>query len=153
VDDVVSSLVECLGAHWNVSGVISEYEPGSLSRAWRVDTSAGPVVAKLARNTLAHFALGLRISEVVDAAGITSGKPIRTIDGEVAVTTDYGSLAVLEHVPGGPRASRTSTLRFWVDSSVASTSRSPVSIGTAAGRLTTWMLTHAPVSFRVSRPG
>ncbi|WP_194924383.1 hypothetical protein [Catenulispora pinisilvae] len=51
---------------------------GDRARVWRVKTGDGPVVAKLTFDRPGAVEPGLRIAELVEAAGIPTGAPIRT---------------------------------------------------------------------------
>jgi Ser/Thr protein kinase RdoA (MazF antagonist) len=112
--DAVEVVGDALAQHWGLHGrPLTECTPGSLSRAWLVaglDHAEPAGVAKLARNTLEHFDVGLRVSEIINAAGITSGVPILTQRGERAVAMTVGdaphSLAVLTFVRGTPPTDR-----------------------------------------------
>ena len=87
--------------HWGLRGPITELDRGSTARAWRIDTdSDGPLVARLTDFPRAHVELGLRVAEAVDDAGITAGRPLRTLDGAHCVEVPGGRLALLRFVPG-----------------------------------------------------
>lgn len=80
---------------------------GDRARVWRVDTGDGPVVAKLTFDQPGAVEPGLRIAEVVQAAGIPTGVPIRTADGKMSTTVDRApgrpwTLALHRFVPGPP---------------------------------------------------
>lgn len=70
------------------------------SRTWQAD---GHVV-KLALDEAPHFAAGLRASEAVEQAGVVTGVPVRTHDGELCVPLAAGRppwvLAVLRWAEG-----------------------------------------------------
>ena len=76
---------------------------GWNAMVWRLRSAAGTYIVKLA--DLADetaFLHGLRVAEALAKIGFASGRPTRTSDGELAVRTDLGVLAVLAEVPGRP---------------------------------------------------
>ncbi|MEY9862777.1 Ser/Thr protein kinase RdoA (MazF antagonist) [Catenulispora sp. GAS73] len=80
---------------------------GDRALVWRIDTPAGPYVAKLTFDGPEHVEPGLRIAAFLDAAGIPSGAPLPTRDGCWCLSMDGDSgrvwtLAVLRYVPGTP---------------------------------------------------
>ncbi len=89
-----------LHEHWGLHGGLRRMEVRPASLTWR----AGDHVVKLARDEPAHFAAGLRASEVVERAGIAAGAPVRTRAGELCLPLRNGSqpwaLAVLHRVGG-----------------------------------------------------
>jgi len=74
----------------------------AASRTWQ----AGGHVVKLALDEAPHFAAGLRASEAVERAGVVTGVPVRTRDGELCVPLAPGRppwvLAVLRRADGTP---------------------------------------------------
>ena len=72
----------------------------AASRTWQV----GGHVVKLARDEPSHFSAGLLASEVVEQAGVATGAPVRTHDGELCVPLMLGRpprvLAVLRRADG-----------------------------------------------------
>jgi Ser/Thr protein kinase RdoA (MazF antagonist) len=99
---VEERVIAALRERWGIDGPLTAYPDGSQARAWRIDADGGPFVARLTGDTMEHLTVGLRMSELLDAAGVNAGKPIRALDGSIAVDMASGRLAVLEHVPGSP---------------------------------------------------
>lgn len=74
-----------------------------MSLAWTVIAGGQRFVAKsVAQSLCAQFEAGLVAAERLQAQGIDSGCPVRTIDGQLAVRADGRSLAVLSFVNGRP---------------------------------------------------
>jgi Ser/Thr protein kinase RdoA (MazF antagonist) len=70
-------------------------EARDASRTWQ----AGSHVVKLARDEPDHLTAGLLAAEAVDRAGVATGAPVRTHDGELCVPLAPGRvLAVLRRV-------------------------------------------------------
>lgn len=83
--------------HWGLRDELHPLEAREASHTWQ---AAGHVV-KLARDEPAHFAAGLLAAEVVEWAGVTTGAPVRTHDGELCVPLAPGQvLAVLRRADG-----------------------------------------------------
>jgi Ser/Thr protein kinase RdoA (MazF antagonist) len=98
---VEAQIAAVVAAHWGVTGELSELDRGSTARAWRVDAASGPLVARLTSFPLTHVEVSQRIAELVDDAGIPSGRPRRTTDDRLVVDLgDDGRLSLLEHIPG-----------------------------------------------------
>jgi Ser/Thr protein kinase RdoA (MazF antagonist) len=90
-----------LDAHWGVHGDLTELDRGSTARAWRLDSADGPLVARLTTFPLAHVEVSQQVAEVVDDAGIPSGRPLRTVDDRLVVDLgEAGRLSLLRFVRG-----------------------------------------------------
>ena len=90
-----------------ITGCTVLAHPGVASDTWNVHTvSGGRYVAKLIFDRRQFVEPGLRVAAALDAAGVTTGCPVKTIDGQLALEVDDGSrratLAVLRHFPGAP---------------------------------------------------
>lgn len=95
---------------WDLAGSVSVREivhGGRASRTWLVTSADTRWVAKLIFDRPEFAVPGLAVSEVVAAAGVRTGPPVRTRDGEIATAgpTLNGrptTLAVLRHERGRP---------------------------------------------------
>jgi Ser/Thr protein kinase RdoA (MazF antagonist) len=89
-----------LREHWGLPGELRPLQAAAASRTWQ----AGRHVVKLARDEPAHFTAGLRASEAVQRAGITTGAPVPARSGQLCVPLPLGRqswvLAVLHRVDG-----------------------------------------------------
>jgi len=86
--------------HWGLRSDFRPLEDRPASRTWQAD---GHVV-KLARDEPVHFRAGLLASEAVEQAGVATGAPVRTRDGELCLPLVPGRppwvLAVLRRAQG-----------------------------------------------------
>lgn len=73
------------------------------SRTWLVEHAAGRLVAKaVPADRGVHLAGGLAIAGYLDAAGIPTGAPLRTVDGALTAAWDGQVVALLRWVDGEP---------------------------------------------------
>jgi len=86
--------------HWGLRGELRPIQARAGSFTWQT----GDHVIKLARDELAHFAAGLRASEVIERIGIATGAPVRSRAGKLCEPLAIGRqswvLAVLRRVDG-----------------------------------------------------
>jgi Ser/Thr protein kinase RdoA (MazF antagonist) len=80
---------------------------GFTSHVWRLETSEGTWVAKLAYQPPGDVENGLRAASVVARSGLNTGLPVLTRDGELTRLVEYPirqfhALAVLRFVEGQP---------------------------------------------------
>ncbi len=97
-----AELAVILHARWGVAGVDAEVLSGGMnSSAWQVRADGWRWAAKLVPPAQRpSLVAGLAAAEVVDAAGIPSGRPVKTLDGELCADIPAGSLALLTWVDG-----------------------------------------------------
>lgn len=93
-----SILLSC----WGVAGADVEVLTGGMnSTAWQVRARSRRWALKLVPAAQrAGFVAGLIAAQIVDAAGIPSGRAVATLDGELCANVPEGSLALLEWVDG-----------------------------------------------------
>jgi Ser/Thr protein kinase RdoA (MazF antagonist) len=88
--------------NWGLRGELQPLQDAPGSRTWQL----GEHVVKVARDEPAHFTAGLRASEAIERAGLTTGAPVRTLAGELcrplALGDESWALAVLLRVGGDP---------------------------------------------------
>jgi homoserine kinase type II len=82
-------------------GSITSLSSGVLSRSWDVVAGAERYLARLVYVNGRHSVeAGMAAADHLCASGIEAGRPLRTLDGALAVETPGGVLAVLHHLPG-----------------------------------------------------
>ena len=86
---------------------VSELGLGFQGETWLITAGDRRYVAKLCYDTQASFEIGLKMAEIVERHGISSGAPLRTIMGELSVLVAHPPgqqhpLALLRYVPGSP---------------------------------------------------
>ncbi len=95
-------LESMLRSCWEVTGADVEVLTGGMnSTAWQVRARGRRWALKLVPAAQrAGFVAGLTAAQIVDAAGIPSGRPVTTLDGELCADVPEGSLALLAWVDG-----------------------------------------------------
>jgi Ser/Thr protein kinase RdoA (MazF antagonist) len=97
--------VERLTGGWNSSTWLVRVASGggNSGDADELGDADDPYIAKLGDTEDADaFCSGLRVATLAAAHGFSSGPPVPTLDGRLAVDLPEGVLALLSHVPGTP---------------------------------------------------
>jgi Ser/Thr protein kinase RdoA (MazF antagonist) len=86
---------------------VAPLESGFAGDVWKVEAGNERYVAKLAYDARDSFESGLRLAEIVEQHGLSSGAPLRSNTGELSVLVErpvghQHPLALLRFVPGHP---------------------------------------------------
>lgn len=94
---------------WNLSSPITvkRLPGGFTSEVWRVETGNGCFIAKYTEQSQHAFEAGLHAAVMAEQAGIRSGTPLATKQGDLSVLVEgihgeYQPLALLQYVSGDP---------------------------------------------------
>ena len=115
------------------------------SQTWLVEHQGSVSVAKrVAPADVDALVAGCRVAETLSDVGFVTGRPIRTIDGRLAV--GEGRLALLEHVPGRELDGDTDEEQGWIAETLAGVhaASEPVPGPGTAGFFTGWLSPELP---------
>lgn len=101
-DQLITRLPDLLGTHWQLPAAsVAPLGGGMNSATALVTTGHRQWVAKwVTAAGRPAFEHGAQVAARLAAAGTRSGQPLPTVDAELLVDVDGGSLALLEFVPG-----------------------------------------------------
>jgi len=111
---VTTDLVNLLDRHWGfVAADIRSLSGGMNSQTWLVRPAGATYVAKqVAPSALTQLAAGGRIAADLAEAGLVTGRPVPTRDGQLVVASH--ALALLEFVPGRGLGGQTDQEQRWI---------------------------------------
>ena len=90
---------------WGLHDTTAEpIEGGYNSHAWYVRAGDLRYVAKRVGGDRRSFEAGLHVAELLEERGFPAGGPVRTLNGDLTVSSEGEWLALLRYVPGEPVA-------------------------------------------------
>ncbi len=97
---MTTDLVDLLARHWGLGAAdVRPLGGGMNSQTWLVQDASVTYVAKqVAASALTQLAAGGQVATDLTAAGLVTGSPVPTREGELVVASH--ALALLEFVPG-----------------------------------------------------
>ena len=142
---MILDLVDLLDRHWGLrTADIRPLGGGMNSKTWLVrDTTVTYVAKQVTASALKQLAAGGRCAFDLAAAGLMTGPPVRTLEGELVVASH--ALALLEFVPGRELDGQADQEQRWIAETLARVHR----LGGPASQLGTsiffpWLRPDAP---------
>ncbi|MFJ3407738.1 phosphotransferase enzyme family protein [Promicromonospora sp. NPDC090134] len=113
------ALDEALRNHWGLDATtVTTIDGGMNSRTWLVRAGDASYVAKrVSAADVELLATGCSVAERLGRAGLTTGRPVRTVLGALVAPDER--LALLEHVPGSELGGTTVEEQRWIGATLA----------------------------------
>lgn len=127
------ALVRLLRLHWGLTpATVSPLGGGMNSETWLVRARDSSYVAKrVAPSDVAQLDAGCAVAERLARAGLTTGRPVRTVHGTHVAPDE--PLALLAHVPGRELEGTTGEEQRWIGRTLAEVhAAGPLVSGTTA---------------------
>lgn len=145
-DDSVDDIADLLHRHWGFREAdVSLLGGGMNSETWLVEHQGTTYVAKrVPAAELVELTRGCEIASLLADAGIVTGRPVPTMNGELAVPD--AALALLSHVPGRELAGESEDEQRQIAGTLAAmhAAGDPVDGTGTAGFLDDWLTPAAP---------
>lgn len=138
------SLIRLLHLHWGLaSATVSPLGGGMNSETWLVRAGDDSYVAKrVAPSDVAQLDAGCAVAERLARAGLTTGRPVRTVRGSLVAPGER--LALLVHVPGRELEGATRGEQRWIGHTLAAVHAAETLVSTTTDRFFEWLSPTAP---------
>src|SRR4051794_31140817 len=144
------SLPALLRQHWAMKGVVvTGLDGGMNSRTWRVRHGGNTYVAKeVPQRELPSLANGCAVAARLADAGLRTGRPVLTTNGELVVPDP--AMALLELVPGRELDGASAEEQRWMAHTLAAVhAAGQITTGPATSHFFDWLTPDAPGVERV----
>jgi Ser/Thr protein kinase RdoA (MazF antagonist) len=138
------ALVRLLHLHWGLaSATVSPLGGGMNSETWLVRAGGSSYVAKrVAPSDVAQLDAGCAVAEQLERAGLTTGRPVRTVRGTLVAPGER--LALLVYVPGRELEGTTREEQRWIGRTLAEVHAAGTLVSGTTGRFFDWLSPDAP---------